>query len=219
MRTCTRTIHSNTENPTVPSGTVAIASAAAGALVAVALTAAAALATAGPALAAESTAASATPADGLVQRGAYLVIVGACADCHTPMVMGPTGPAPDPANALAGHPQTLEMPPAPDLGHGPWVWAGSGTNTAFAGPWGVSFAANLTPDPETGLGTWTPEMFIAAMRTARHQGRGRPILPPMPVQNYAHITDDDLRAIFAYLHSLPARSNRVPQPIDPPEAH
>ena len=57
---------------------------------------------------------------------------------------------------------------------------GAATNTAFAGPWGVSFTANLTPDKETGLGKWTEEMFIATMRTGRHQGKGRPMLPPMP---------------------------------------
>ena len=91
-----------------------------------------------------------------------------------------------------------------------WAWSGAATNTAFAGAWGVSFTANLTPDKETGLGEWTPEMFIATLRTGRHQGKGRPVLPPMPVKVYANATDDDLRAIFAYLQSLPPVSNRVP---------
>ena len=71
------------------------------------------------------------------------------------------------------------MPPPPKLS-GPWAWSGAATNTAFAGPWGVSFTANLTPDDETGLGKWTAETFIAALRTGRHEGKGRPILPPMP---------------------------------------
>ena len=75
------------------------------------------------------------------------------------------------------------MPPPPVLPPGPWMWHGAATNTAFAGPWGVSFTANLTPDPETGLGKWTEEMFIATMRTGRHQGKGRPMLPPMPVSD------------------------------------
>ena len=91
------------------------------------------------------------------------------------------------------------------------------TNTAFAGPWGVSFTANLTPDPETGLGKWTEEMFIATMRTGRHQGKGRPVLPPMPVQILAALDDEDIKSVFAYLQSLPPVKNRVPAPIDPTE--
>jgi hypothetical protein len=97
------------------------------------------------------------------------------------------------------------------------MWIGAATNTAFAGPWGVSFAANLTPDPETGLGKWTPEMFIATMKTGRHEGKGRPILPPMPYFVVAKLTDEDIRDLFAYLQSLPPVRNRVPAPVDPPE--
>ena len=74
------------------------------------------------------------------------------------------------------------MPPAPVLPPGPWIWVVAATNTAFAGPWGTSFTANLTPDKETGLGKWTEEMFIATMKTGRHEGKGRPLLPPMPYQ-------------------------------------
>ena len=59
------------------------------------------------------------------------------------------------------------------------------TNTAWSGPWGVSFTANLTPDPETGLGRWTLRNFMDTIRSGRHMGRGRPILPPMPWTAYA----------------------------------
>ena len=110
------------------------------------------------------------------------------------------------------------MPPAPKLPDGPWLWVGAATNTAFSGPWGVSFTANLTPDPETGLGKWTEEMFIATMKTGRHEGKGRPLLPPMPYPVVASLNDGDIRALFAYLQSLPPVRNRVPAPIDPPEA-
>jgi hypothetical protein len=154
---------------------------------------------------------------GRVARGAYLVHAMGCNDCHTPFKMGPNGPEPDMSRQLTGHPAGLTMPPAPKLPDGPWVWIGAGTNTAFAGPWGVSFTANLTPDPETGLGRWTEEMFVAAMRTGRHQGKGRPILPPMPYPSVGGLNDEDIRAVFAYLRSLPPVSNRVPAPIDPPE--
>jgi hypothetical protein len=152
-----------------------------------------------------------------VARGAYLVSIAGCHDCHTPWVEGPKGPHADMTRALTGHPQDVKMPSPPPMGDGAWVWAGAGTNTAFAGPWGVSFTANLTPDPETGLGKWTEEMFIATIRTGRHQGVGRPVLPPMPVQVYANMTDEDLKSVFAYLQSLTPVRNRVPAPIDPPE--
>jgi hypothetical protein len=89
--------------------------------------------------------------------------------------------------------------------------------TAFAGPWGVSFTANLTPDPETGLGRWTEEMFLATIRSGRHEGKGRPLLPPMPLPVVRALTDSDVRDLFAYLQSLPPVRNRVPAPIDPPE--
>lgn len=153
-----------------------------------------------------------------VERGAYIVRMVGCMDCHTPMKMGPKGPEPDLTRMLSGHPEALEMPPAPDLGKGPWAWAGAVTNTAFAGPWGVSFAANLTPDKETGLGSWTEKMFIDTLRSGRHQGRGRPILPPMPFQAIGTASDQDLAAIFAYLQSLTPIVNRVPQPVDPPQS-
>jgi hypothetical protein len=151
-----------------------------------------------------------------VERGAYLVGMMGCNDCHTPWKMGAQGPEPDVTRALTGHPQDLVMPPPPPAS-GPWIWHGGATNTAFAGPWGVSFTANLTPDPETGLGKWTEEMFLATMRTARHQGKGRPILPPMPVKMIGKANDEDLKSIFAYLQSLAPVKNRFPAPIDPPE--
>lgn len=170
------------------------------------------------ALAFQANGASVSPAGDDVARGSYLVKIMGCNDCHTPWTMTERGPEPDMARQLSGHPQSEIITKAPALGAGPWVWAGSGTNTAFAGPWGVSFTANLTPDDETGLGKWTEESFIAAIRTGKHEGQGRPILPPMPWPMYRNATDADLRAVFAYLQSLPPIQNRVPLPIDPPEA-
>jgi mono/diheme cytochrome c family protein len=149
-----------------------------------------------------------------VERGKYLVRAMGCNDCHTPWKLGAKGPEPDMSRELSGHPADLVMPPPPKLS-GPWTWTGGVTNTAFAGPWGTSFTANLTPDAETGLGKWTAETFIAALRTGRHEGKGRPILPPMPWPMIRTLTDEDLRAVFAYLQSLPPIRNRVPAPVDP----
>jgi hypothetical protein len=147
------------------------------------------------------------------KRGEYMVNTRACNDCHTPWRIGPNGPEADMSRALSGHPSDMALPPAPGP-TGPWVMHAAGTNTAWAGPWGVSFTANLTPDRETGIGDWTEEMFIATVRTARHQGKGRAILPPMPIQILQAATDEDLKDIFAYLQSLPAIRNKVPTPIE-----
>jgi len=150
-----------------------------------------------------------------VERGQYLVTVAGCNDCHTPFKMGAHGPEPDMTRMLAGHPQNLAMPPAPSS-QGPWIWSGAATNTAFAGPWGVSYASNLTPEPNTGLGIWTEDLFVKALRTGRHWGQARPILPPMPWQNYARMTDDDLKAIYAYLRTIPPVVNTVPESVPAP---
>jgi len=116
---------------------------------------------------------------------------------------------------LSGHPQNVTMPEAPALPAGPWAWTGAGTMTAFAGPWGVSFSANLTPDMATGIGSWTEEVFIQTLRTGKHLGTGRQILPPMPWNWVGKMTDEDLKAVYAYLKSISPIANEVPQPIPP----
>jgi len=149
-----------------------------------------------------------------IARGKYIVTTSGCNDCHTPWVMGPKGPEPDMSRMLSGHPESAVLPPPPAV-QGPWVMTASATNTAWAGPWGVSFTANLTPDAETGLGKWTQRNFNETIRTGRHMGRGRPILPPMPILMYKNFTDADMEAIFTYLQSIPAVKNRVPEPLPP----
>ena len=118
------------------------------------------------------------------------------------------------SRALSGHPPDIVIA-APGKLPEPWVGAMSATNSAWTGPWGVSFAANLTPDQNTGLGIWTEDMFMKAVRTGRHMGVSREILPPMPWLNLGAMTDDDLRAMFAYLRSITPIHNRVPDPLPP----
>ncbi len=154
-------------------------------------------------------------ASALLARGKYLVDTSGCHDCHTPLKMGERGPEPDMSRMLSGHPQQLVMPPVPKLPAGPWQGVFAATNTAWAGPWGVSFTANLTPDTETGLGRWSVRDFIQTIRTGRHLGRGREVLPPMPIPAYRQFSDADLKAIHAYLRSIPAIANRVPNPLPP----
>jgi hypothetical protein len=150
-----------------------------------------------------------------VQRGEYLVKIMGCNDCHTPWKMGPHGPEPDMSRMLSGHPEEIGPLPnhkAPE----PFVWSGFATNTAFSGPWGVSYAFNLTPEQNTGLGIWTEEMFIQTIRTGRHMGVSRPINPPMPWPAYRNASDEDLKSVYAYLRSITPIVNRVPdyQPVD-----
>jgi mono/diheme cytochrome c family protein len=152
-----------------------------------------------------------------IERGRYLVDVAGCNDCHTPKVMTPKGPVFHPTKILSGHQGEQKLPQIPSGLIAPGQW-GALTNTdltAWVGPWGVSFSANLTPDPATGIGGWTEGMFIATLRKGKHLGTGRDLLPPMPWQNFARMTDTDLKAVFAYLRSLPPVPNAVPQPLPP----
>jgi mono/diheme cytochrome c family protein len=154
--------------------------------------------------------------DARVQRGRYLVTLGGCNDCHTPLKMGPNGPELDLARKLSGHPEAMVMPPAPRLPPGPWMATVGATMTAWSGPWGTSFTANLTPDEETGLGRWSERNFVDTIRNGRHLGQGRALLPPMPMPSFELLSDADLGDVFAYLRSIPAVKNRVPAPIPPP---
>jgi mono/diheme cytochrome c family protein len=158
--------------------------------------------------------ASTTAALSKVARGQYVVEGFGCSDCHTPLRKGQNGPEPLPGIFLAGHPAAMKLS-APQRSGGPWLWSGAATNTAFAGPWGVSFARSLTPDEMTGIGAWTEDMFVRAMKTGRPMGSGRPILPPMPWRALAHLTEDDLSAVYAYLRTVPAVQNQIPDPLPP----
>ncbi len=159
--------------------------------------------------------AKASPAQ--VARGKYLVTIGHCNDCHSPKVMTPMGPVPDTTRLLSGQPAGDPIPAVPPnvINPAQWVALTNGHFTAWAGPWGVSFAKNLTPDKATGLGSWTEAMFVKAMRTGKDMGEGRQILPPMPWPEIGEMNDADMKAVFAYLQSLPAIANAVPDPIPP----
>lgn len=152
-----------------------------------------------------------------VARGGDLVRFAGCSDCHTPMKFDPElgSPVPDLSRAFSGHPQGAPDPSG-SPGEGDQAVIGS-TFTSFRLPFGVVYAANLTPDEDTGLGKWTREEFIRSMRNGHRRGDGRAILPPMPWQNLSQQSDEDLEAVYAYLRSLPAIRNRVPEPQVPAE--
>ncbi len=153
----------------------------------------------------------------MIERGRYLVNFGGCNDCHSPKVFTPMGPILDTTRLLSGSPSSNKLPEVPKDILAPDKWGAITTNdlTAWAGPWGVSFTRNLTPDVATGIGSWTEAIFIKALRTGKDMGEGRAILPPMPWQMIGQATDADLKAIFAYLKSLKPIENAVPDPISP----
>jgi hypothetical protein len=158
----------------------------------------------------------------LVERGHYLVTVAGCNDCHSPKKMTPNGPVPDEARLLSGHPADEKLPEVPQNIFGPDKWGAITNNglTGWVGPWGTSYTSNLTPDAETGTGVWNEELFIKILRTGKFMASGRDILPPMPWQDYAKLTDADMKAIFAYLKSLKPVKNQVPASVPaPPPPH
>ena len=143
-----------------------------------------------------------------VAHGKFLAEVMGCIDCHSPK--GPDGKI-LPGFLLAGHrasdPWAAWSDSLWDAGMGMIV---SPSGTAFAGPWGVTFGRNLTPDRTTGIGGWNEEAFIYILREGT-------LKPPMPILAYGNLSDDDLGAIFAYLQSVPPVKNLVPfRQLTPP---
>jgi len=93
----------------------------------------------------------------------------------------------------------------------PRARATTAANTAFTSAAGTCYAANLTPDRLSGIGTWSEDDFINAIRRGKHWGEGRAIQSPMPWMKYAEMSDGDVRSVYAYLCSLPPVRNSVPE--------
>jgi mono/diheme cytochrome c family protein len=163
-----------------------------------------------------NTSANVVSPEDLVKRGEYLVTIMGCNDCHSPKKLGPNGPEIIPELLLSGYPSDRPVVKFdnPMLKEGFSMFYPD--LTAAAGPWGVSFSANLTPDP-SGIGSWTEEQFKIALKQGKFKGieGSRMLLPPMPWFNFTILKDEDVSAIFAYLKSLKPVSNVVPQPIPP----
>ena len=129
-----------------------------------------------------------------VKRGQYMVELLGCPSCHTD-------------GALVGIPNNKRF------------LAGSHTGIAYTNPLkqknpGVLYPANLTPDPETGLGNWTDESILQILRTGITPD-GRHTLSVMPWTSYARLSDQDANAIVAYLRSLPPVHHEVPKDVAP----
>lgn len=152
-----------------------------------------------------------------IEKGKQLVTVLGCNDCHSPKVMTAMGSVPDTLRLLSGHPADEQLAPFDKEILKLYVLFNM-NGTAVTGPWGTSFAANLTPD-QSGIGNWTEEQFIRAMKEGKWKGleNSRSLLPPMPWQSYSQMPNDDLKAIFAYLKSIRPVNNPVPMAIPPSE--
>lgn len=152
----------------------------------------------------------------IVQKGQHLIAIMGCSDCHSPKKMGANGPEIIPELMLSGYPADRPIIKFND----PLIKEGFAMFypdlTAGAGPWGVSFAGNLTPD-ETGIKNWTEAQFKKAITAGKYKGleNERMLLPPMPWFNYVSLTDEDVHAMFMYLKSIKPVNNVVPAPISP----
>jgi hypothetical protein len=154
-----------------------------------------------------------------IKYGEHLVYIVGCHDCHTPKKMTEKGPVLDMSRAFSGHPANI---PVPDINRADIEKKGlvlTHNLTSWVGPWGVSFSANITSD-KTGIGNWQEKNFIIALREGKHKGieSARTLLPPMPWDMYSHMTDEEVKAIFAYLKTTKPIRNVVPAPIPPVSA-
>jgi hypothetical protein len=149
-----------------------------------------------------------------VKRGDQIIRIAGCRDCHSPKEMTSAGLVETVGLSFSGYPAKRHVIPIGSvLIRQGWVMYNSDCTMAV-GPWGVSFASNLTPD-STGIGSWKLENFRLAIKEGRFKGvaENRLLLPPMPWRNYANMTDFDVEAIFAFLNSMPPVHNNVPQPF------
>ena len=156
-----------------------------------------------------------TPIVDPVTRGKHLVNAIGCHDCHTPKKFGEKGMELDTDRLLSGHPADEKLAPYDSKTAQAYILFNMGL-TSVTGPWGTSFAANLTPDA-TGIGSWSEDQFLTAIKKGLFKGLegSRPLLPPMPWQSYKNLPDEDLKAIFAYLKSIKPIENIVPSTIPP----
>jgi len=153
----------------------------------------------------------------LEDYGKHLVTIGGCHDCHTPRKMGSEGPELDMDQAFSGHPANMPLPEVDRAELESKGIAATQTMTAWLGPWGVSYAGNITSDEETGIGQWTEEQFFIALREGKYRGlrNSRTLLPPMPWEMYQNMSDTEIKAIYAYLQSTKPIKNQVPNALPP----
>ncbi|MGZ8559243.1 MAG: diheme cytochrome c-553 [Chitinophagaceae bacterium] len=151
--------------------------------------------------------------DSLIKRGSYLVNAMGCDDCHSPKIFTATGFEIDMEHRFSGYLASNPKSKAnTSVMKDGWILFKMDLTSAV-GPWGQSFAANISSDA-TGIGNWTEEQFFRAIREGKSKGlkESRPLLPPMPWFVYKNLNDTDIKSIFAFLKSTKPVENRVPGP-------
>ncbi|MFY7900077.1 MAG: diheme cytochrome c-553 [Chitinophagaceae bacterium] len=149
--------------------------------------------------------------DSLISKGAYLVNIAGCGDCHSPKIMTEFGPVADSTRLFSGHRSTVKTPDiSKDAFKKGWVLFNDESTILATGGF-ISYSANITSD-ETGIGNWSFEQFKTAMTKGKWKGleNSRNLFPPMPWMNYQHMKEEDLKAIFAFLKSTKPVDNIVP---------
>jgi hypothetical protein len=153
--------------------------------------------------------------DQLVERGKYLITAIGCRDCHNPKKMGQQGPEDIPGLEFSGYQASDPLPPIDKKATAAWFLFTMNLNAAV-GPWGVTYAANITSDP-SGIGSWPEENFLRALKEGKYKGleNSRPLSPVMPWMNIRYFSDEDLRGMYAYLKTTNPVNNVVPMAIAP----
>lgn len=148
-----------------------------------------------------------------ILQGQALSIENGCMHCHSPKIESEDDFIPDPERLFSGHPGNEKLPDIPEglIGEGKWFGLYTTGFTAWGGPWGITYAANITPDKETGIGNWTEKNFISVLSLGIHSSLTRKIMPPMPWDEISLLSDRQLKAIFKYLQTVKPVKNKVPE--------
>ena len=150
-----------------------------------------------------------------IEKGRIITEIFGCVDCHSPKIMEGEFLVNDPDKLFSGHPQDNVLPKfSPDI-IGPDKWRGLFTDdmTAWGGPWGISYSANLTPDKKTGIGKLTEENFVSILNIGIHSNMNRKLMQPMPWKEISELEDEDIKAVYKYLRTVKPVKNKVPESV------
>ena len=150
-----------------------------------------------------------------IEKGRIITEIFGCVDCHSPKIMEGEFLVNDPDKLFSGHPQDNVLPMFPPDIIGPDKWRGLFTDgmTAWGGPWGISYSANLTPDKKTGIGKLTEENFVSILNIGIHSNMNRKLMQPMPWKEISELEDEDIKAVYKYLRTVKPIKNKVPESV------
>jgi len=151
----------------------------------------------------------------IADKGKLITEIYGCVDCHTPKIKEGEFLVNDPDRLFSGHPGDNKLPQFPPEIIGPEKWRGLFTDsmTAWGGPWGISYSANLTPDKKTGIGKLSEKNFVSILNIGIHSNMNRKLMEPMPWKEISELKDDDLKAVYQYLKTVKPVKNKVPESV------